>query len=462
MSGALPALQALLGSRISVDASDLHHWGRDWTRTMAPAPLAVAWPQSTAEVSEILKLCSQHRLAVVPSGGRTGLAGGAVAAHGELVLSLDRMRQVGPVDAAGRTVRVQAGLPNQLLQDHCRAHGLWWPVDLAAKGSATIGGNLATNAGGLRVVRYGHARNWVLGVQAVTMAGDVLQLGGALIKDNSGYALQQLLVGSEGTLAVITDATLLLAPLPGPTTVLMLACQRMEDVLGLLEAVRQEAVVLDAFEVFSSFCAQRVAAHTGQRRPVATDTPWYALVEFENPTGQDVDLLLQRWLQAGLVADGVAATDHAQATRLWAWRERITESLQADTPHKNDVAVPVAALPAFVEALQAWLARALPDQQVAVFGHVGDGNLHVNTLKPQGMSASEFAARSHLADRGLFEQVARLGGSISAEHGIGLVKKPWLSLTRGSGERAAMVAIKAALDPQGLLNPGKIFDAATQ
>ncbi len=458
MTAALAEMLERLGLRFSIDPGDLQAYGRDWTRAFAANAAAVVWPANTDQVSDILRFCSEHRLAVVPSGGRTGLAGGAVATRGEIVLSLDRLGDLDPVDTAGRSVEVGAGVTNQALQDHLRPHGLWWPVDLASKGSAQIGGNLATNAGGLRVLRYGHARHWLLGVQAVKMDGSVLQLGGPLAKDNSGYALAQLLAGSEGTLAVMTRATLALAPLPGPTQTLLLACPSLGAVVRALAWLRSRPITLDAFEVFSDLCVEHVARHTGQRRPLPTSAPWYALVAFEDPQDSQTDAILVGLLDGGLASDGAVAVDRQHAQRLWQWRERITESLQAFTPHKNDIAVPVAALPAFGADLLAWLNRQALPLPIAVFGHVGDGNLHLNTLRPVDWSAERFSATCDELDGDLFALVAKHRGSISAEHGIGLVKKPWLHLTRGPAEVATMRAVKRAWDPQGLLNPGKIFD----
>ena len=451
----LDELRALVGEGACSDApEDLIHWGRDWTRAIAPRPLAVVWPATADHVGAIVQLCARHGISVVPSGGRTGLAAGAVASNGELVLSLDRLRQLGPVDALNCSVTVGAGVPNQVLQDHCLPYALCWPIDLASKGSSSVGGNLATNAGGIKVLRYGHARNWVLGLEIVTARGQLVQLGGALHKDNSGYALQQLVVGSEGTLAIITAATLALAPLPRPTQVGLVACHDLQAVLTLFGAAMSAGLHLHAFEYFSGYCLEQVLAHTGLPRPVAT-APAYALVQCELRSGFD----LASWLVAHAgVRDGTVAGDHAQAAKLWQYRERITESLQAAKPHKNDIAVPVSALPEFAERLQVWLRRTRPGWQVAVFGHVGDGNLHINTLRPLGMADAAFLDACAQADSELFELVAQFGGSLSAEHGIGLHKKAHLAITRSHAEIGLMRALKLAWDPQGLLNPGKIFD----
>ncbi len=452
----LEQLRANLGANaVATDPTELQHWGRDWTRAFEPAPLAVVWPRDTAEVAFVVQACSEACVAIVPSGGRTGLAAGAVAARGELVLSLDRLRNVGPVDVLNRSVTVGAGVPNAVLQEALAPHGLWWPVDLASKGSATIGGNLATNAGGLRVLRYGHARNWVLGLEVVLASGEMVRLGGALHKDNSGYALQQLLVGSEGTLGVITAATLALAPLPGPSEVFVVGLRDFDAAARLFGALRSCSVTINAFEALTDLCLTRVVTHTGLPRPLPTCAV-YALCDVENPRGLD----LAGWLAGlgDLVIDAVVATDRAQAERLWQYRERITESLQPLRLHKNDVAVPVSAMAALAGEVSKWFAAHRPDWQVALFGHVGDGNLHVNALAPQHLSHEAWRAACADADRALYALVATHGGSLSAEHGIGLLKKPYLGLTRDGAEVAQMRAVKRALDPANLLNPGKIFD----
>ncbi|MBM4342793.1 MAG: FAD-binding oxidoreductase [Deltaproteobacteria bacterium] len=452
----LAALRATLGpDGLSTDPSDLTHWGRDWTRSLAPDPLAVVWPRDTAEVAAVVRACAAAGTAIVPSGGRTGLAGGAVAAHGEVVLSLDRLRDIGPVDGLNRSVTVGAGVPNSVLQTALVPHGLWWPVDLASKGSATVGGNLATNAGGLRVLRYGHARNWVLGVQVVWASGEITQLGGALHKDNSGYALQQLLVGGEGTLGILTAATLALAPLPGPSEVALVGVRDLGAAVALFGALRQLPVVVNAFEALTDLCLEQVIAHTGMARPLQPCAT-YALFDVENPRGAD----LAEWLagQAGLVQDAALATDRTQADKLWSYRERITESLQPRRPHKNDVSVPVSSMAGLAAEVAQWFATHRPGWQVALFGHVGDGNLHVNALAPSDLAQKDWRLACEQADQALYGLVAARGGSLSAEHGIGLLKKPYLSITRPAAELAAMRAVKRALDPGNLLNPGKIFD----
>jgi FAD/FMN-containing dehydrogenase len=440
---------------LSDDEHDRIEYGRDWTRVYAPNPSAIAFPRSTDEVSRLLAACSAHRVAVVPSGGRTGLAGGAVAANGELVLSLLRMRRMDPVDELGATVRVQAGAVTEAVHRHAAAHGLTWPVDLASKGSSQVGGNIATNAGGVKVIRYGLTRQWVLGLEVVLASGAVLELNGALEKNNTGFDLRQLFIGSEGTLGVITAATLKLTRLPRSTDVMLFAVEDLAGVLALFGAARRAPFVLAAFEFFTDRCLSRLLRHRQLRTPFAAPASHYVLVEAENADGDALD----EWMASLPVLDGTRAQSAQQAAELWALREGISESLSATgVPHKNDVALPIAALQAFCGELHAVFERGYANWEICLFGHIGDGNLHVNVMKPDDMEIAAFRARTAAADRDLFALVKKHHGSISAEHGIGLLKKPYLEYSRAPDEIALLRAVKKAVDPLGLLNPGKIFD----
>lgn len=444
-AAALSSLHDAVGAEAVLrDPEQLRRYGSDRTQLSPPAPSCVLLPRDADAVSRALQVCAAHRLAVVPSGGRTGLSGGAIAARGEVVLATERLDAIGGVDAVGRTVRVGAGVTNAALQQALAPHGLHWPIDLASKGSATVGGNLATNAGGVRVIRYGHARHWQLGLEVVLIGGQRLRLGGANVKDNTGLDLRGLFVGSEGILGVITEATLALAPVPGPSEVALWALDGVDAALALLQAARQAPGTLAAFEVFDARCLAAVRAHRGVADPFAAPAPWYALCEHE--VAAPLAEAHVEWLQAQAggagVRDVVLGTDSAQRRALWAYREAISESLAAARPHKNDVAVPIAALPEFVRGLQAFDADD-PGSVLGIFGHLGDGNLHVNLRRAR--------------DEALLPLVRRLGGSISAEHGIGLLKAPWLGVQHGEAEIRAMRAVKAALDPLGLMNPGKVL-----
>lgn len=453
---------------VSQEASELAEYGRDWTRVVAPAPSAIAFPRTTEEVSKLLAICDEERVAVVPSGGRTGLAGGALAARGEIVLSLSRMRRMDEIDRLGGTVRVQAGAITEAVHQHCAPHGLTWPVDFASKGSSTVGGNIATNAGGVKVIRYGLTRQWVLGLEVVLASGEVLEIGGALEKNNTGLDLRQLFIGSEGTLGIVTEATLKLARLPGATAVMLLGVTDVAAVLQLFREARSGPFTLAAYEFFSQKCLDRLLSHRKLVPPIAEPTSYYVLIEAEGDGATEADqarLLekLEPWIagvfESGLAKDGTLAQHGSQARDLWALREGISESLSATgLPHKNDVALPIASLDAFCSELDDVFLRRYPGWEICLFGHVGDGNLHINVMKPNDLERDEFFAKTKEADRDLFALVQRHHGSISAEHGIGLLKKPYLSYSRSPAEQAVMRQVKRALDPHGTLNPGKVID----
>jgi FAD/FMN-containing dehydrogenase len=443
----------------SRDPDDLVEYGKDWTKVYAPAPSVIAFPRTTADVSRLLALCHQHCASVVPSGGRTGLAGGAVAKDGEVVLSLCRMRRIDPVDVLGATVRVQAGVITQAVHAHCAPLGLSWPIDFASKGSSQVGGNIATNAGGVKVIRYGLTRQWVLGLQVVLADGRVLELGGGLEKNNTGVDLRQLFIGSEGILGVITEATLKLTRLPPKLDVLLFGVRSLEGVLHLFGEARRGPFTISAFEFFTDKCLLRLLMHRALRPPLEASAPFYVLLEIEGGAAQDVEPWLASLFDRDLVIDGTLAQHTEQAAALWALREGISESLAATgLPHKNDIALPVAALEGFCAAFGQVFETRYPGWEVCLFGHIGDGNLHVNIMKPDALSREEFWAQTKAADDDMFALVRDFGGSISAEHGVGLLKKSHLGYSRSPDEIALMRALKRVFDPRNILNPGKVFD----
>jgi FAD/FMN-containing dehydrogenase len=448
---------------LTQEASELQNFGRDWTKVFPPNPSAIVFPRTTDEVSRFLKLCSRHKVAVVPSGGRTGLAAGAVATNGEVVLSLSKMTQMDAVDTLAQTVRVQAGAVTEAVHKHCEAHGLTWPVDFASKGSSEVGGNISTNAGGVKVIRYGMARQWVLGLEVVTMEGVVLELNGALEKNNTGLDLRQLFIGSEGTLGIVTEATLKLARVPEQLDVFFFAIPDMAAVLKLFAEARRAPFTLMAFETLTHECLELVTQVRSLKSPFNDAHPYYALMEVERPASSDGQAALDAWLaglfESGLVLDGTLAQSPREAKDLWSLREGISESIShAGVPHKNDIALPISALAPFVAEMLDLFKNRHSEFRMFLFGHVGDGNLHVNTLKPKDLPMDQFLKKCHEADHGLFELVQKYKGSISAEHGIGLLKKDALKFSRTPDEIALLRRVKQALDPQGLLNPGKIFD----
>jgi FAD/FMN-containing dehydrogenase len=458
--GALDQIREAIGAdAVTTDPAELGEVGRDWTRVYAPSPSAAVFPRSTGDVAKVLAIASRENVAVVPSGGRTGLAGGAVAARGELVLSLSRMRRMWEVDKLGGTVHVEAGAVTEAVHKHCEAAGFVWPVDFASKGSSTIGGNIATNAGGVKVIRYGLTRQWVLGLEVVLASGEVLTLNGALEKNNTGVDLRQLFIGSEGTLGVITEATLKLAPLPGKLAVLLFAVADLAAVLALFRRVKRGPFTPSAYEFFTAECLARLERHRRVRVPFAERAPYYVLVELEHASDEALEAFVQEVFEAGVATDGVLAQHEGEARALWELREGISESLSATgTPHKNDIALPIAALDAFCADLGRVFAERYPGWEICLFGHVGDGNLHVNVMKPDALDKATFLAKTKEADHDLFALVRAHHGSVSAEHGIGVLKKHALSFTRSPAELTLMRGLKTLLDPRGTLNPGKILD----
>ena len=451
----ITALPSLL---LKTEPADLEHYGRDWTRRWTPAPLAIALPASVEEVQAVVQWANANGVAVVPSGGRTGLSGGAVAANGELVVSLERMNRVLDFDAVDRTLTVEAGIPLQRAQDAAREHGLMYPVDFGARGSCSIGGNIATNAGGIRVVRYGNTREWIAGLKLVTGSGALLELGRSLVKNSSGYDLRHLAIASEGTLGIVVEATLKLTDPPPPTNVMLLALPSFDALMQVFALFRQR-LQLQAFEFLTDRALAHVLAHGGQA-PFAEAHPFYVVIEFASDDASEAEALgaFEACMEQQLVADGVISQSDAQAAQLWHLREGITESLARHTPYKNDVSVRISVMPAFLAETQALLANEYPEFEVIWFGHIGDGNLHINILKPLDLAQDTFVEACERVTKQLAQVLKVHGGSISAEHGIGLVKKPYLSSTRSDAEIAVMRGIKAALDPNGIMNPGKLFD----
>ena len=442
-----------------VDAESLTHYGRDWTRFWSPAPSAVVFPRSTEQVVELVRWARNHQMALVPSGGRTGLSGGAVAARGEVVVAFDRMRQVRSLDATEPSIQVQAGVPVGELQRVAEEAGLYYPVDWAAAGSSQVGGSIATNAGGIRVLRYGMTREWVRGLTVVTGAGEVLELNRGLIKNNAGLDLRHLMIGSEGTLGLITEAVLGLTDAPPERSVLLLAFSGLDAIMQAFTALRK-GLNLSAFEFFDAACLSAVARHTGEHFPLETDAPFYALVEFDDvqATSQDAALaVFERLVESEAVIDGLISQSAAQAEQVWRWREAISESIADDVPYKNDLSVRITAVPAFLQELDALVQKNYPQFRVLWFGHIGDGNLHMNVLKPEDWSVEDFHNACNTLSPSVFELVKAHGGSLSAEHGVGLLKRDYLPMIRPAAELEAMRSIKRVFDPDGILNPGKLL-----
>lgn len=442
--------------RIKCAPSDLAHWGCDWTRSYRVAPSAIVFPTCLDEVVAITRLANAEGFALVPSGGRTGLSGGAVASHGEVVMSFDRMNRILSYDAAGRLARCEAGVVTQALQAFAEQQGVCYPVDFASSGSSQLGGNVATNAGGIKVIRYGMTRDWVAGLTVVTGAGDVLRLNRGLVKNATGYDLRHLFIGSEGTLGSIVEVEVRLTDPPDPTRVMVLGIDRFGDVLKVLPEF-QARLSLSAFEFFSALALDKVVAHRGLPAPLESPSPFYALLEFDRAGEDAAYAAFEAVLGKGWVTDGVVSQSEAQAQALWALREGITESIAPYTPYKNDLAVRISDAPAFLADVDRVVGEHYPDWEICWFGHIGDGNLHLNVLKPADLPLAEFHARCHAISPKLFELVQQRGGSISAEHGVGLLKRDFLAYSRSAVEIDIMRALKGALDPRGVMNPGKLL-----
>jgi FAD/FMN-containing dehydrogenase len=344
------------------------------------------------------------------------------------------------------------------VHEAAREHGLIYPVDFAARGSCSIGGNIATNAGGIRVIRYGNTREWIAGLTVVAGNGELLQLNRGLIKNSSGYDLRQLLIGSEGTLGVVVEATLRLTDPPPPSQVMLLALPDMDALMEVFALFRSK-LSLQAFEFFTDVALRYVLAH-GAQRAIEGEHPYYVVTEFDlDDASQDAALAaFELGVERGWISDGVLAQSEAQAAALWRLREGITESLAPHRPYKNDISLRISALPAFLHEIQALLGREYPHFDVVWFGHIGDGNLHINVLRPVELTDAEFIAQCEHVTTLLAETLQRHGGSISAEHGIGLVKRAYLGSTRSEAEVALMRGVRQAFDPKGVLNPGKLFE----
>lgn len=457
----IAALQDIVGSdKVRVDEEVLSTHGRDWTKAYSPAPTAVVFPRTLEEVQAIVKQANAMQFAIVPSGGRTGLSGGAVAMNGEVVVSFDYMNHISNFNPIDRTVVCQAGVITEQLQEFATEQGLFYPVDFASAGSSQIGGNIATNAGGIKVIRYGMTRDWVAGLKVVTGAGEVLDLNRGLLKNNAGYDLRQLFVGAEGTLGLIVEATMQLTRPPKDLTAFVLGVNDFSGIMNLFNRFQAE-MDLTAFEFFSEQALQKVIAHSGLARPFPDACPYYALLEFErlnDATEAQAMALFEDCVEEGWVLDGVMSQSLEQLGNLWRLREDISETISKWTPYKNDISTVISKVPDFLVAVEELVSAAYPNFEIIWFGHIGDGNLHLNILKPDEMDKDEFFEKCAKVSTGVFEIVQRYGGSVSAEHGVGLLKKNYLEYSRSPVEVALMKQVKQVFDPNGVMNPGKIFD----
>ena len=463
----LDALRGAVGEKGLLVGPDTEPYARDWRGQYPGVARAVVRPARTAEVSAVMRLCAQYRVAVVPQGGNTGLVGGSTpdASGREIVLNLGRMNRVRHVDPVDNTMTVEAGVILARVQEEARQQGRLFPLSLAAEGSATIGGNLATNAGGEQVLRYGNTRDLVLGIEVVLADGRVLDLLSPLRKDNTGYDLRNLFVGSEGTLGIITAATLKLFAIPHEQVTLWAAVGDAAHAVALLASMRERlGERVTAFELLAREAVAQVVRHVeGTRVPLEGDAPWFVLAEVSETSREanlraQVEGALAAAYEEGLVLDVAIASSVAQGEAMWHIRDHVPDAQTREGASiKHDISVPVSSIAAFIDAAGTELARTFPGVRLVTFGHVGDGNLHYNLTRPAGADDAAFLAQAPAVHEIVYRHVAALGGSISAEHGIGRAKQGAFVRYKDPVALDVMRAVKRVLDPANLLNPGRVL-----
>jgi FAD/FMN-containing dehydrogenase len=467
MSELLDALRTVVGANNVITEGDLTAWEQDWRKRWRGRALAVVRPGNTAEVAAVVKQCVQAGVSLVPQGGNTGLVGGSVPddSGSQILLSLTRMNRIRQVDAANLTMTAEAGCVLQAVQEHAASQGLLFPLSLAAEGSCTLGGNLATNAGGTQVLRYGNARELCLGLEVVTAQGEIWNGLTRLRKDNTGYDLRDLFIGSEGTLGVITAATMKLYPQPAAVMTALAALPSMESAVALLQLAQARlGPGLTGFEVMNEFSLGLVRKHFPQLRQPLAAAPWTVLLEQSDTEGEAharalFEGLLEDAMGADLISDAAVAESLEQSNALWHLRESIPMAQNEEGMNiKHDISLPVSRIADFVAATDAALQAAYPGIRLVDFGHLGDGNLHYNVQMPIGGDAAEFLREhEHAVNTIVFDHVMAREGSISAEHGIGALKRDELPLRKSPVAMQMMRSIKQALDPAGTMNPGRVL-----
>lgn len=462
----LVRLKSVVGEAnvLTADA-DVAPYVTDWRERYHGRARAVVRPASTAEVAAVVRCCAADGVAVVPQGGNTGLCGGATphAAGNEVVLTLARMNRVRSIDGDNATMTVEAGVPLAAVQEAAAGAGMLFPLSLASEGSCAIGGNLSTNAGGTAVLRYGNARELVLGLEVVLADGAVWEGLRGLRKDNTGYDLKQLFLGSEGTLGIITAAVLKLFPQPRSSATAWVAVADVGAAIALLRALRQSlGDRLTGFELVSGDCIALARAQFPALPDPLPDHAWYVLVQADDaalrsPLAGDIETALGEAIESKIALDAVIASSQAQASGLWSLREHIPDAQKREGPNiKHDIGVPIARIPAFLARAQQALDAAFPGVRYVVFGHLGDGNLHYNLSAPAGAAAAAFIEQTASANRIVYDLVSEFGGSFSAEHGIGQMKRDAMVRYKSPLEVELMRRVKHALDPHATLNPGKV------
>jgi FAD/FMN-containing dehydrogenase len=467
-AGLLERLKAIVGERnVITDDHERAPYENDWRDQWHGRAAAVVKPGSTEDVARVVKLLADEKVPMVPQGGNTSMCGGSVpdTSGRQVVVNLSRMNRVRNIDPANNTMTVEAGCVLAGLQQLAEQHGRLFPLSLGAEGSCEIGGNLSTNAGGTGVLRYGNTRELVLGLEVVLPDGQVWNGLRALRKDNTGYDLKHLFVGAEGTLGIITAAVLKLFAMPRSQATALVAVENPAAALALLSKLRESVGErITGFELISRICIDLVLKHIpGARDPLQGVHPWYVLVELSDSTeGNTLDLLLEEALgnvaESGELLDAVIATSKAQRKELWNLRENVSEAQKIDgVSIKHDVSVPVSSVPELIARASAALQARFPGIRIVAFGHLGDGNIHYNCGKAERQEAQQFFAESPEVNHIVYEAVNALGGSISAEHGLGVLKVEEIKRYKSPLELDLMRSIKRTLDPHGLMNPGKVL-----
>ena len=454
----------IVGERHAItDVTDIEPYVTEERNLFHGRSPLVLRPGTTAEVAAICKLASEHKIALVPQGGNTGLVGGQTPHNGEVVVSLRRLDKIREVDTASNTMTCEAGVVLQIAQQKASDVDRLFPLSLGAEGSCTIGGNLSTNAGGTAALAYGVAREMALGLEVVLADGRVLNVLSKLKKDNTGYNLHNLFIGAEGTLGIITAATLKLFPKPRAVETAYVGLKSPAAALKLLTIAQSEAAnALTSFELLSEMAVDFSVRHgIDVRDPLAEKHPWYVLMELSSP-GDDartpLEAILSRAMEEEIVDDAVIAANLTQRNNFWKLREEMSAAQKPEGGSiKHDISVPVAAVPAFIAEADAAVVKLIPGARPVPFGHLGDGNLHYNVSQPVGANTADYLARWHEMNAVVFEIVLRMGGSISAEHGIGMLKRDELPDVKDKTAIELMRAIKAMLDPHGIMNPGKVL-----
>jgi FAD/FMN-containing dehydrogenase len=459
MKNKIIELVDLLGeNNVLQDAESKLLYGKDRTQNYSPNPLAIIFPNSEADVIAIVKFANEHKISIVPSGGRTGYSGGAVAKDNELVVSFEKMNRIIDFNADDRQITCEAGVTTKTIQDIAIQHGLYYPIDYAVVDTCQIGGNIATNAGGIHVIRYGSTSKWVAGLRVITGKGELLELNHGLIKNSSGYDLRQLFIGSEGTLGFIVSATLQLTTPPKKANTIFLAVKGKHHLINILNVFR-EILSLIAFEFFDQISFDEVIAVDKTCSPFKNSAPYYVLIDYEIEEFKDQKIInaIEACFNKEYISDFIISKDEEEKKYFWSFRLGISTSLVKYSPYKYDIAVLPSKISVFMDDINALFQEIYSNLKTVWWGHVGDGNLHLNILRPENLTVAEFFTYCQKASIHVYKTIQKHKGTVSAEHGIGLLKKPFLSYSKSETEITYMRNIKKIFDPNNIMNRGKLI-----